>query len=192
MFSREKVAQVDPIYPKSEIPKSVVEFMTQKAYEEVAQSIGFMPAELVCAKLLAFFEEKSIELFDYDQVVTWLSMKKKQVRQESWCWRPLLGSDIATGYQWGDRAEFGNLKDGYYHSRNWECRPYEQLVPIPVLENVAMIKERFGDHVKFFVSDYATPRPDPFIMVRPAMCNSGLDKDYHFIFAHWDEPGFGK
>ena len=59
------------------------------------------------------------------------------------------------------------------------------------LEKVMKIEQKFGDRVKFFVSDYIFPKPDPFIMVRPAMENAGDATEYHFVFDVWDEPGFG-
>jgi hypothetical protein len=66
----------------------------------------------------------------------------------------------------------------------WMYRPYHHAVPIHVLRQVNKIQDRFGDEVKFFVSDYTDPKPDPFIMV------TALDVQ-QIIFGVWDEPNFG-
>ncbi len=106
---------------------------------------------------------------------------------------PLRDKDIITGYQWGYDHQTGKWSDSFYSSsdKKWQCRPYERLVPMHALEKVAKIEAKFGDSVKFLVSDYAAPNADPFIMVRPAMCDSGTQAEYHLIFDVWDEPGFG-
>jgi len=180
-------------FPSAKVPERMVESQKQRSYEEVAQSLGFVPAELTRAQLLEFFEEEDIKLYDYEQVRAWLTEKKKQADAEHWCWRALREKDIIIGYLWGWDREKDVWNDGFYSSVNmsWQCRPYERLVPLHALERVVKIEERFGDRVKFFVSDYAAPDVDPFIMVRPAMCHSGTTADYNLIFDVWDEPGFG-
>jgi len=161
-------------------------------YDEVAQSVGFVPAELVRVRLLEFFEQEGIELYDYDQVKAWLAEKKKQAKAKHWCWRAFREKDIITSYIWGYSREKRTWSDGFYSStgKRWECRPYDRLVPLHALQKVAKIEAEFGDSVKFFVSDYAAPDVDPFIMVRPTMCDSG-GHQYHLVFDVWDEPGFG-
>src|SRR3989344_5481107 len=126
-------------FPSAQVPACLVEPQKQRSYAEVAQLLGFVPAELTRAQLLEFFEQESIKFYD---------------------------------------------------KKEWRCRPYERLVPFHALEKVAKIETKFGDRVKFFVSDYATPNVDPFIMVRPAACDS-CDHEYNLIFDAWDEPGFG-
>lgn len=181
-------------FPQGKVPARLVEPSKQRSYEEVAQLLGFMPAELVRAQLLEFFEEEGIKLYDYAQVGAWLTKKKVEAGVQHWCWRPLREKDVITDYMWGYDAERATWSDGFYssssQSKSWECRPYARLVPRHALENVAKIEAKFGDRVKFFVSDYAHPDVDPFIMVRPAMCNDG-GENYRLIFDVWDEPGFG-
>lgn len=179
-------------FPQGKVPTRLVESQKQRSYEEVAQLLGFMPAELVRAQLLEFFEEEGIKLYDYGQVSAWLTKKKVEVGAQHWCWRPLREKDIITGYVWGYDARKRTWGDGFYDSldKSWECRPYARLVPRRAIEKVAKIEAKFGDRVKFFVSDYAHPDVDPFIMVRPASCDDGGD-DYCLIFDVWDEPGFG-
>ena len=179
-------------FPSATVPERVVEPDKQRSYEEVAKALGFKPAELVRAQLLEFFEQEGIKLYDNDQVEAWLSDKKKQAEAEHWCWRPLREKDIIAGYRWGYTKDTQTWHDGFYSStgKSWECRPYQRLVPQHALEKVAKLEAKFGDDVKFFVSDYAHPDVDPFIMVRPAACNDG-GGNYRLIFDAWDEPGFG-
>ncbi|KKS57342.1 MAG: hypothetical protein UV22_C0020G0004 [Parcubacteria group bacterium GW2011_GWA2_42_35] len=184
----QQTATVIP-FPSTKVPERVVEPEEQRSYEEVAKTLGFKPAELVRAQLLEFFEIEGIQLYDYAQVEAWLSDKNKQAKTSHWCWRPLRKKDVVKGYRWAFGGQYGNMPlDGYYDSSDDACRPYQRLVPRRVLDKVASIEAKFGDKVKFFVSDYATPKPDPFIMVRPAARDD--DGEYHFIFDVWDEPGF--
>ena len=184
---------VDIPFPTARVPLRLVEPQKQRSYEEVAQSLGFIPAELIRAQLLEFFEDEGIKLYDYDQVNAWLTKKKVEAKAENWCWRALREKDIITRYQWGHDHQTGKWSDGFYSSsgKSWQCRPYERLVPLHALEKVAKIEAKFGDRVKFLVSDYAVPNVDPFIMVRPAMCDSGTNAEYDLIFDVWNEPGFG-
>lgn len=179
-------------FPTARVPLRLVESKKQRSYEEVAQSLGFFPTELTRAQLLEFFEDEGIKLYDYDQVNAWLGKKKAEAKAELWCWRPLREKDVITGYRWGYNRQTDKWNDGFYSStdKSWECRPYARLVPQHALEKVARIEARFGDRVKFFVSDYAAPDVDPFIMVRPTMCNDG-GAEYRLVFDAWDEPGFG-
>lgn len=183
-------------FPSAAVPARLVEPEKQRSYEEVAKALGFAPAELTRAQLIKFFEQEGIKLYDSSQVRAWLTKKKVEAKVEHWCWRALREKDIITGYNWGHSRDkdgiWGRWEDGFYSSsdKSWQCRPYERLVPLHALEKVAKIEAKFGDRVKFFVSDFASPHADPFIMVRPAMCDSG-DHDYQLVFDVWDEPGFG-
>ena len=185
-----KIMEIIP-FPTGRIPRRLIEVEGQRSYEEVAQSLGFAPAELVRAQLLAFFEEAGIKLYDYDQVSAWLTKKKVEAKATHWCWRALRNKDIITNYYWGYDREHNRWNDGFYSSKNDACCLYDRLVPLHALKKVAKIEARLGDHVRFFVSDYATPNPDPFIMVRPTKSDPGTVCEYQFIFDAWDEPGFG-
>lgn len=186
---QERIAAIP--FPTARVPLRLFESQKQRSYEEVAQQLDFDPAELTRAQLLEFFWTEGITLYDYDQVNAWLGKKKAEAKAKLWCWRPLREKDIITAYRWGFDYEKGKWNDGFYRAKNWSCRPYDRLVPLHALLKVAKIEGKFGDRVKFFVSDYATPDVDPFIMVRPAMCDSGTQAEYNLIFDVWDEPGFG-
>lgn len=182
-------------FPQARIPEGLIEPHKQRSYDEVAKQLGFAPAELVRAQLLEFFEAEGIKLYDYNQMSTWLTEKKKQANVTNWCWRALREKDVIKDYQWGFQGWNGGKDvwdDGFYVSGQLGCRPYDRLVPLHALEKVVKIEAKFGDRVKFFVSDYASPKADPFIMVRPeAMHASGTSVEYRLVFDAWDEPGFG-
>lgn len=188
----ERMAEVP--FPAARVPERLVQPEKQRSYEEVAKSLGFTPTELIRAQLIEFFEHEGIKLYDYGQVSAWLSKKKEQAKAMNWCWRPLRGNDVITEYEWGIIwRSFGGADcfDGFYSSKQSGCRPYERLVPLHALEKVAKIQAKFGESVKFFVSDYASPAADPFIMVRPATPHTGELSEYNLVFDVWDEPGFG-
>lgn len=170
-------------FPSARVPMCLAGFRRKRSYEEVARSLGFYPAELVRAKLLEFFETEGAKLYDYDQVSAWLTWKKERAGAKYWCWRPLREKDIISGYRWGYNCEKDAWSDGFYSStKRWECRPIERLVLQRALEKIEKIANKFGDHVKFFVSDCAAPDADHFIMVRPAMYSLGKAQ-YNLIFA---------
>ncbi len=178
-------------YPVATDAEEVATPAVQHSYDEIAKKLGFEPAELIRAQLLAFFKDEGIKLFPYEDVNQWMIKKRKEAGADLWCWRPLRPKDVITEYLWGT-TDRGKYEDGFYDKGHWECRPYGRLVPQNILEMVAKIEKVFGDKVKFFVCDYASADPDPFIMVRPAVCDDGTDEDdpYKLVFGAWDEPGF--
>ncbi|MDO8584355.1 MAG: hypothetical protein Q7R83_04210 [bacterium] len=176
-------------FPSASIPTHVVAEDAQKAYEEVAKEIGFWPAELVTTQLRAFFEREGIKIYDNDAVDAWLTKKREDAKAEPWFWRPLREKDVIEAYCWGG-TDGDTWEDDHYSDTLWRCRPYDRLVPRHALEKVAKIIALFDDRVKFFVSHYDDPNADPFIMVMPAMADSGGYQSC-FIFDYWDEPGFG-
>lgn len=155
------------------------------AYEALAEELGFMPAQLLEEQLRRFFAESQIPIFNYAAVDAYLAAIAEK-EGEVWIWRPLREKDKPS-YRWLGRE---NLKKTVIAARGhgsyideWTHRPYSRAIPIHILRQVKSIQGRFGDQVKFFVSDYAVPNPDPFIMV------SALDVSF-IIFGVWDEPGF--
>lgn len=167
------------------------EFQKMRDYASIAESIGFRPTQLVLTELYDFLEKQGIKIFAYGPVAKWLDSKKPK-NIEHWCWRPLRKKDVIEKYRWGfERGALTPSHSGYYSSSLWECRQYASLVPQHALEKVEKISLKFGDEVNFFVSDFATPNLDPFIMARPAACDDGAgSRDYIVVFDMWDEPGF--
>jgi hypothetical protein len=183
------------IKPAVEKPKSFIfEFSKEvkvesiEAYRKLADSVGFRPARLILNELYAFLEEESIEIFNGTKVYNYLSSIKPEDCTH-WCWRPLREKDATTAYIWGRDANF-NYEDGFYDATHasWQCRPYNSLIPYHALEKVAKIENKFGNYVKFFVSDFANPDVDPFIMCQATPPQDGGRS--MIIFDCWDEPGF--
>jgi hypothetical protein len=155
-------------------------------YEQMAKEIRFMPAKLIEAKIFQILRQNEIKVFDYDQV--YLYLKDKALREnpnKRWIWRPLREQDRLP-FEF-EHPKSSRVDDwgwhGYYRPKQSEFRPYDKPVPLRVLKEVKLI----GDQVPtatFFVSDYATVRPDPFIMV------TQLDVAI-IVFDVWDEPDFG-
>lgn len=63
-------------------------------------------------------------------------------------------------------------------------RKYDKMVPTSVLNLVGMIEKEAPGTFGYYVSDYAVPTPDPFLMVYQP------DTDRDFVVAHWDEPNW--
>lgn len=163
------------------------------AYERTCQAIGFAPAALIEAQILAFMAEKKMRRYAMEQVMPYLRQKaQKASAWTTWHWRPLRAADSAP--------------DNEYNVRGWAAReqqrsswgfvsmplvdgsvtgtPYQLAIPLRVLGRVEQIVQKFGDKVRFLVSDYAERKPDPFIAVVP---KAGGDP---IVFDVWDEPDF--
>jgi len=179
-------------FPSAKVPKRTITVQGQQTYEQIAKKLGFAPEELVRNQLLSFLNEKAIKVYDYSEVDAYMIQKRKKAGKQFWMWRPLRDKDVIEDFCWGcdeyDRAAY----DGYYQAEDGSCRPYERLVPHHVLEKVVLLESKFKKKVAFFVSDYADPKPDPFIGVRPRRCADDEDpSDDMIIFDVWNEPGFG-
>jgi hypothetical protein len=153
-------------------------------YEKFAEQLGFKPAQLIEVKLLKFLEQNNIEIFSYEEVF-WYMVDKAEKERKFWCWSPLREKDhsknIEINFSFidkdGNRIPHGN----YQHGR---CSVYDKLVPMRVLKRVQQIENEFPiSGLSFFVSDYAVPKPDPFIMVT-------YPRARMIILDVWDEPDF--
>lgn len=153
-------------------------------YEELAEDLDFCPAQLLEEQLKRFLGESNIPIYDYGEVDQYMAVLAEEQKM-AWIWRPLRKCDRPnTG--WNGRETQGTTEyDGHgsYHDLK-RYRPYDKAVPAHILRHVKKIQDKFGDNVKFFVSDYAVPNPDPFIMVTA----EDVEK---IVFGVWDEPGFG-
>lgn len=77
---------------------------------------------------------------------------------------------------------------GYYRPDDHQCRPYDKVIPMRILDRVREIEEYIPGRIRFFVSDYVDPRlRDPFIA---AKIGWGRLFDDLIVFDCWDEPGF--
>jgi len=159
-----------------------------RAYTRTAQAVGFLPAALLEAQLLAFFAEHKIPRYDYVAVSRYLTKKAEQDSDRKvWFWRPLREKDTPKGWEWGRQRQDEQWQNDWYRAQ-WMCRPYHRAVPLRVLAMVEEIGAAFPEAL-FFVTDMMTPkqilatRPDPFI------CVTALDVA-RLVFDCWDEPGF--
>lgn len=211
MFGRKKIeaqVQVAPVAaaPISRPSARSVETLPLpenelRAYVRIAETVGFEPAALLEARLLAFFAEHDMKHYAYSEVARYLDAEAEKVsRDAGWWWMPLREKDIVTAFTWGKthrEGYEGNLRfcrtgRDYYRSDRWECRPYNLAVPLRVLVSVEKIEQVFGGKLKFFVTQLGIvesykQKPmshlDPFIMV------TAMDMK-NIVFDVWDEPGF--
>lgn len=181
----------EALFPSATIPIVSVSKEELTEYEELANSIDFSPSELTRLRLLTFFAERKIALFDNKKVTAWLTAEREDADDEElWTWRALRQSDVSAEYSWGN--DDNEWQDGYYTSTDEEnayyCRPYDRLVPIPILKLVKEIEEVIGsDKINFYVSDYDDEESTTFIMVRPSVDDSGYG-EFNLIFGSWDNP----
>ncbi len=189
MFGKQAAEQVEVIptallKPEPFIPQTSV--VSLGRYEALAKELKFMPAQLLEEQLLRFLAERKILIYDYAQVDAYL-IRQASKKGKFWIWRPLRESDKPRGWaimghnEDGSDHEFGRGHGSYRDEPDY--RPYSRAVPIRILQQVQTIQDRFGGQVLFFVSDYAVPRPDPFIMVTTFDVKK-------IIFGVWDEPAF--
>lgn len=188
MFGRRKSKEASvPVVPKKPAPMMLSPGAAPLgAYEQLANELGFKPAQLIEEQLKRFMAEEHIPTYNYADVDVYMAAMA-EAQDMGWIWRPLREKDKPAGWEWSGRAtkkiESEWWGHGSYHDK-WAYRPYDKAVPIHILRQVKKIQDCFGDQVLFFVSDYAVPDPDPFIMV------TALDVE-KIVFGVWDEPGFG-
>jgi hypothetical protein len=159
-------------------------------YIKHCDDIGFTPRRILDDRIALFFRERNMKVFDYEEVCAYMtSLVKNKSKDLSWAWRPLREKDkVSYDWCWKTEENFhSQWKYGYYYPNSWQCtEPYTEIIPAQVLLNVKEIEKTFGEEVSFFVTDYADPHPDPFIMV-----TGKQSKGIQFIFDVWDEPSFG-
>jgi hypothetical protein len=200
MFRRVVIPAPIPDPARRPVPMKVVAgTQSLGVYENLAKELDYQPAQLLEEQIRRFLVENNIQVFDYDEVDRYLAHIAEDVKKV-WIWRPLRKQDNP---DWGEGwfAENGHLGwsgrapkghgDGTVFAGHGSCRPkehayrpYHHAVPAHVLRKVKTIQDKFGAQVKFLVSDYAVPKPDPFIAV------TAHDVP-RIIFDVWDEPGFG-
>lgn len=148
------------------------------AYARTCKAIGYEPAALVVEELLAFMQEKRIKRYDNEKVDAYLQAKAKKElgHYGAWHWSPLRASDAGSETKLRD-------EDGW--SSGTASQAYQKAIPLRVLARVEQFMQKFGDKVRFLVSDYAVKKPDPFIAVVPKQ--GGVDP---IVFDVWDEPDF--
>jgi hypothetical protein len=214
----EEVAELEFKPQSAEITKPVAKKIANaldadgvKRYHDLARSVGFYIPEITIALLVRFLNEHDIPVFSLPEVIAYMDAKADkegqvdwQKNKLGWGWRPLRDKDYIEAtfgklpaYIPHDRGHVWQPASDYYtpviSGRSERPKAYDKVVPIHALQKVALIEQEFGDLVKFFVSDYATPawvNPDPFLMavvLNPKLSNQGG----RMVIDMWLEPGFG-
>ncbi len=160
-----------PVLPSDGADEADAEFLE---YLELAKRISLDNAGFHSWALPRFFRREEISLYPIETVKLFLTALANR-EGKIWCWVPLRKEDTENGWT----NHLGSGEHGHLDRRG----RYDKPMPIEILRLVDKISTAFP-HAGFFVSDYATERPDPFIMV------TGHGNVPFFVFGHWDEPDF--
>lgn len=159
-----------------------------EAYSATAARIGFEPAALLEARILAFMRECRMPRYDLEEVQEWMSERaaeqdaRDQRRNIRWRWAPLRARDAAR-CPVDEIASFRDRRGWQHPPEGSGAAPYAKAVPLRVLAQIERLDAAFPQ-AGVFVTDYVAPAPDPFA----ALVARGMDP---IVFAMWDEPGFG-
>lgn len=155
-----------------------------REYATICKELGIscnIDGKLLQEEVADFLWGEGMEMYDLKEVNAYMKMLAQKEKKISF-WRPLRSKDVGK-VQWGEI----NQHDHYLNKPGWtySCNVYDKTIPLEVLKDVKKIVDKFHDTVAFYVSDYAVPHPDPFILVTAP----GMDR---IVFGVWDEPGFFK
>ena len=166
-----------PVRPKPKLVVSNDRQNRMSGYDRIADEIGLKSAAIIKDRILRVMTENQIPRYDYAEVYAYLrdiALKQGQV----FIWQPLRQQDGENFYLPGYKVD----AHGSYYSGGRSYFAYDKAVPIEMLRRVKIIGAAVPE-ARFFVSNYADPNPDPFIMT--------VTSDYEIIvFGCWDEPGF--
>jgi hypothetical protein len=180
----ERTKPVVPPHPEGEDVTSPIGDTEYIAYKRTCETIGFEPTALIEAEILAFMAEKKMKRYDNAKVGAFLTAKAKQLSEyHYWQWVPLRAKD-APAVSAPTQSQFGMLGQMFASAGPTDVS-YQKAIPLRVLARVEQFIQKFGNKVRFMVSDYAERRPDPFIAVMPK--TGGTEA---IIFDVWDEPDF--
>lgn len=181
-----------PAVPEVARPEPmVIETVAEDAFSEysaLAEQIGFSNPAIERVRMLNFLQREEIPVYDNGRVEEFMNslvdkINGKKRKRDTGAWNPFYGGIV---WVWkplraidADAVSSGGyVDDGYFTARQ-----YDRAVPIDVLKTVAKISTAFPE-ANFFVTDYATKTPDPFLCVRLP------GRSEHFVVAVWDEPDF--
>jgi hypothetical protein len=140
-------------------------------YIKLAAELGLEPDLRLC--LMAH----GVRVFDFAAVCQHMEALATAADMR-WFWSPLRPKDGECRHMDGYRGA-----DGQRHGYTWLGRPYAHTVPMHALEQVKKIEREFAGRAFFFVSDYAAPDPDPYLMVTDG---AGL----LLVTDRWAEPAW--
>lgn len=151
-------------------PRPIVEFAEYKA---LAEKLGISCPALQDEELLDFFAREEILVYPKEKVEAFLRSRAPAGMLVAWL--PLRHVDPALAPPL--TAPGSMLFDPPFRAFH-----YNKPVPLSTLKLVDQILTAFPK-AQFYVSDYAVPRPDPFLFVK-------LPGGASFVIDHWDEPDF--
>jgi len=162
-------------------------------YLTLAASIGMDSPNIIKARLERYLALNGWVVYPYDRVMAYLQQlaDREQLNpivnlpDDGWTrpmpsrvvpyWAPLRKKDARSNMRKPGRTEMEPAV---------VAPVYERDVPKHALEKVQALERDLGEGpLAFFVSDYASVRPDPFLLV--------LAGDGKYVIDVWDEPGWG-
>lgn len=155
-------------------------------YEEVANTLGYMPAELEDRHrtirhriLVSFCLDHGFPIYDNTEVHKYMTGLAQKVDKIFYWARLDKPSDPMSAHVSRRLYQISNHGE-------LSTKQYRHAVPLDILKRAASVKKHFGDEIQIYVSDYAVPDPDPFVMA----VLEGCGHNQHVVFGMWDEPGF--
>lgn len=164
--------------PIAQIPELRMSLERMRAYEAAIEGVLDRPElELFSAQITAYFVERNIPLFDYQETHDYLTDRQILGKNDNpWHWAHVhsAGKDLV----WGD--PYLTAQPGY-HSPH--VQKYYELIPVRVLRRIRDLQEAFAGRLMFYISKNG--QSDRYIM---ALVDSFLPhKDTVFIFDVWDD-----
>lgn len=175
------------------------------SYKQICESLNIsrLLSKTNHVPIFEFLAEHKIEVFDCDEVYSFLGNVCKEINQV-WNWVALrdigLEKQNSNSFSWPfytvkiktpqtfmckTEIRVGRVSSRYQSidSAFPTIETYNKVIPIEVLRNVQKIENQFPDQFGFFVSDVSLFE-DPFI------CLHSKELEKPIIFGVWDEPSF--
>lgn len=180
------------------MPMAISEEIPTEEYVALANKLGVAVGGLTRTTTLeSVLQDEHVRVFPLKSVERY--MDRQTPKGKVWGWMSVRALDYerAKGY-----VTFGyNDKNGRFLTGT-----YEKPIPFPVLLTMDKIEAAMShlpveQRPAFFITDYAVPSPDPFLMV--AVPGVGMMQEPHpngelwhaiegacFVIERWDEPSF--
>lgn len=170
-------------------------------YVALAKRLGVtLPKVITKLDLAQILIQENISAYDYRKVAAY--MNRITPSGKNWQWKPLRAVDYE--HSWRNLSfDRPPVADGSF------CEAvYDKAVPYPVLLTVDKIEQATKDvpsslKPAFFVTDYVSKNPDPFLMVCVPGNHDITDPladnwrrrvvpipERVFVIERWDEPSF--
>ena len=190
------------IHPEFVIKHTNLELIKNDEYQELLDSMKVILPNHLHAQILKFCVDVGITMYDYDKIDDYFTKIAKKI-DKKWIWRPIKnykdcknieGHGLNIEYKYTKFLErkikgskrITKVPETHGHGSYNGYSIYRHVIPISHLKNVKLIDDKFkNQELRFFVSDYAVPTPDPAIMV-----TSNDLLPFKIIFGLWDEPSY--